>query len=138
MEIQETPEHTVFTFSGEPGHIALLGDIPGFRTRYTIKTETPTLSRSTQLLLTAFSGMGGSVKVYDWEGSTDYVLIAPDLPPFVSRTASRMSGRFFGKETGLIEKETVYTEYRRVTCYDDRFQVRIGPPEIIDTFPEQN
>jgi hypothetical protein len=39
------------------------------------------------------------------------------------------------RTTRVIQSEIVYSDYRRVKCYDDRFEVNVGAPEMIDFLP---
>lgn len=36
---------------------------------------------------------------------------------------------------GEVEQEAVYTDYRRVKCYNDRFEVKVGTLEVVDFLP---
>ena len=78
------------------------------------------------------SALGGSVKADYFESATHFARIDPVLAPFPSKLLARFRVRTFGRDTGDVRLEAVFSDYRRVKCYDDRFEVRIGPTDLID------
>lgn len=98
-----------------------------FRRTYAVDPGHRIVVRETRDLLAPFSMLGLSFR----EGHTalEYVQIEPALPPFVARAHYRYDD---SSTKGRVETEVVYSDYRRVTCYDDRFEVKMGPPTFID------
>lgn len=113
----------------------LLGDIPPSRETYV--AQDAVLAGHTITYLGPASLLAGLFKIAHFDSAADYALIEPELPPFVAKTTVHLRGSFFGNDTGEVEEETVYTDYRRVKCYDDRFETRIGAPQMIDFVPEK-
>jgi hypothetical protein len=128
---------TTYQFARAHGHFPLVGDIPAARMTYTTESSQNSLVNQTEIFLEPWSMLGGSIKLDVWESSADYILIEPTLPPFPARTKMRYRGHIFGKDTGDVEVEVVYTDYRRVKCYDERFEVKIGAPSAMDIVPAQ-
>lgn len=138
-EMEITPAgpagQTTFTFTTGGGHISLIGDIPSLRITHTIDAASSTVTGETQTLMKPFSGLAGAVKMESWASTSEYALIEPTAPPFPIRTTFQFHGVFFGKDTGLVEGEAIYSNYHRVKCYDDRFEVKIGEPSMSDFMP---
>lgn len=132
----DTAGETTYTFVNKHGHFPMVGDIPAVRTTYTTDSV-GTLVRQTETFLERWSVMAGAVKFQIWDTSSEYVLIEPGIPPFPSKTKIHQHVHVFGKDYGEIEIETVYTDYRRVKCYDERFEVKIGAPSAMDIVPAQ-
>ena len=139
MEITptETAGSTTFTFVRGHAHVAMLGDIPSSRETYVVENANSTVLRHAQTQLEPAVMLGGSINMEKWDNSTDYLRLEPGLPPFVFRSKTHYRGQFFGKDTGEVEIETVYSDYRRVKCYDDRFEVRIGEATMSDLIPDK-
>lgn len=137
MEIapSDTASQTTFTFIRGHAHVAMFGDIPRLRETYVTENARNTVLRHTRTQLEPAVMLGGSIKMDTWDSSTDYVLLEPGLPPFVAKSKTHYRGQFFGQDTGEVEIESVYADYRRVKCYDDRFEVRIGEPSMSDLMP---
>lgn len=125
---------TTFTFTSITGHFPMIGDIPAMRTTYTTDANRNVL-RQTDTFLTPASIMGGTIKVLISDVSSDYVLIEPEAPPFLSRIKVHQHIHVFGKDYGERKMEIVYADYRRVKCYDDRFEVKMGAPDMMDFMP---
>jgi hypothetical protein len=130
----DSSRQTTFNFSQGKRKVPMLSSMDGFHHTYVVENATGTLSRQTAAMGAA-SLLGGTVKVDHFEAITDYALVALSLPPFVARTHVRFRGNFYGKDTGEIELEAVYTDFRKVKCYEDRFETRIGTPELQDFLP---
>lgn len=67
------------------------------------------------------------------ESSIAYTVIDPTLPPFPSQTTHRYRNSRFGTDSKEVSIDATYSDYKRVKCYDDRFEVRIGLPTLQDT-----
>lgn len=67
------------------------------------------------------------------ESSIAYTVIDPALPPFPSQTTHRYRRTRFGNDSKEVSIDATYSDYKRVKCYDDRFEVRIGLPTLQDT-----
>ena len=126
---------TTFTFNRGHAHVPPFGDIPRMREVYVTDNASNTVLSHSRTHLEPAGMLGGAIKMDTWDNSTDYIVIEPRLPPFVAQTTTHYRGRIFGKDTGDVEIASVYSDYRRVKCYDDRFEVRIGEPTMIDFLP---
>jgi len=137
MEItpSDATNQTTFAFIRRHIHFAMIGDLPRSRETYTTENATNTVLHHTDTLLEPAVMLGGSVKMEAFESLTDYLPIEPGLPPFVSKTKTHYHEQIFGKDTGDVEVEKVYSDYRRVKCYEDRFEVKIGEPSMMDFMP---
>ncbi|MEO5961789.1 MAG: hypothetical protein ABIZ49_00990, partial [Opitutaceae bacterium] len=124
-----------FTFLRGHAHIAMAGDIPRERETYVIDRANNTVLRHTRTQLEPAELMGGSIKMITWDTSTDFIVIDPTLPPFIAKTKSHSRIESFGKDTGDVESESLFTDYQRVKCYDDRFEVKVGEPSMTDFLP---
>jgi hypothetical protein len=62
-------------------------------------------------------------------------VIDPAVAPFVVKRVTHLRLRFFGKDSGAIERTEVYTDYRHVKCYEDRFETSIGTPDVMEFVP---
>lgn len=124
-----------FSLVQEGYHAALLGTFPRMRQTYTIDETAARVQRHTRTYLAPAVFLAGSVAVETWDQVTDYVVIEPALAPFPSRSNVRLRLRGLGHDTGDVVIETVFSDYRRVKCYDDRFEVQIGVPSVQDYLP---
>lgn len=124
-----------FTFIRDHMHVALLGDIPRARETYQIDAAAQNVRQHTQTHLESAEMLGGSVKFDAFDQSTDYLIIEPALPPFIARSLVHYRASFFGHDTGDVTIERAYSDYHRVKCYDDRFEVKIGEPTMTDFLP---
>ena len=107
-------------------------------TRFTYVVDRASGSlRREEMELTKGSGlMGGSKFTYDrFESIVELETIDLAQPPFVAKITSRSRIRvgILGSEELDLQTEKTYTGYRRVPCHDERFQVKMGPLEEIDT-----
>jgi len=125
---------TTFTVGIGPAKIFLVANMQGYQKIYTLD-ETGRLLTRTEKTLGTIGAFAGTTKIDHFESVTDYGTIDPDLPPFVVRTYQRVRGRLFGVDSGEQEEEVVYSAYRRVTCHDDRFQVLVGPAQMMEFHP---
>lgn len=107
-------------------HIALIGDIPPTRESYVIDPVTGSVSRHTRTQLEPAAVLGGSIKITTDHRVTDYALIDPALPPFPVKISAHFRYSAFGKDSGEVHVERSYADYRKVKCYDDRFEVHLG------------
>ena len=80
--------------------------------------------------------LGGAIKIAYRDVTTDYVLITPDLPPFVAKRTWRIRMSSLGVDSGEQIGETVYSDYVQVKCYDARFSVKLGELNIMEFIPE--
>jgi hypothetical protein len=127
---------TTYTLNQAAWMALPIGDFPDIR-RTHVLDEAGRLVQSTEKYLGPASALGGSLKLDHFEGVTDYATVDPALAPFVVRNWQRFRGILFGVNSGLREREIVYSEYRRVTCYDDRFEVVVGPLKVGDVAPSK-
>jgi hypothetical protein len=137
VESSSSTGQVTFTFIRGQGHVAIAGDIPSARETYTLDANENIL-RHTMTDLEPSTFLGGSFKSDYSDTSTDYVLLEPDLPPFVSRTKLHFRFHSFGTDSGDVQVESVFSDYRHVKCDDDRFETRIGEPTVIDFIPTKN
>jgi hypothetical protein len=124
---------TVFTFLRDRMKIPLLGDIPPSQETFTIEHEA--LARRTSTSPDPASLLAGTMKVDYFDSATDYAVIDPAVAPFVVKRVTHLRLRFFGKDSGAIERTEVYTDYRHVKCYEDRFETSIGTPDVMEFVP---
>jgi hypothetical protein len=125
---------TYYLKSGE-FYATLSIDFPSMEYTYVMKDDrivqvTSTIAQPATVLASAF-------KLHHADDVTHYVQIEPDLPPFVARKIRHYHQRILLSDSGEVEEETVYSDYRRVTCYDDRFTVEIGDPTKSEPLPDQ-
>jgi hypothetical protein len=124
-----------FTFTTQRTTIFLVADVYPFRMTYDLDETTGNLLRETSVLQGTFSALAGSFKVAHFESAADYAIMEPGLPPFVVKSTARFRGQFFLMDSGEVTVETVYADYRRVQCYDERFEVIVGPIQVMDFAP---
>lgn len=129
----EETAQTTYTFSRDRISVPLFGDLPPSRETYVARDDV--LARQTLAYLGPASLLAGGLKIAHFASETDYIVVEPALPPFVAKTTVHLRATLFGKDTGELEEETVYTDYRRVKCYDDRFEIKIGAPNLINFVP---
>jgi hypothetical protein len=70
------------------------------------------------------------ITIDDMTTTEEYTRIAPDLPPFLSHHTMQSSDTVMGTRYQM-RTEIIYSDYRRVKCYDERFSVQIGPPSYL-------
>ncbi len=127
---------TTFLMTRAHGQMPILGELPAAHRTYVMDEAQQVVLRQTEVFEEPSSMLGGSVKIQIWEASSDYAIIAPEVPPFPIRTKVRYRGQIFGKDSGLVEIETVYSDHRRVKCYDERFSVKLGELNVMDFVPD--
>lgn len=115
--------------------VALLGDIPPSRETYVIDSATGAVRRHTRTQLEPAAVLGGSIKITTDHRVTDYALIDPTLPPFPMKISAHFRYRAFGKDSGGVHVERTYADYRKVKCYDDRFEVQLGELTPVEFLP---
>lgn len=125
---------TRYSFSRGKMSIPVLGTINGSRTTYLLDNANGELLNVTTM--TGPDSMFFGIKAVHYDTSVDYVLVDPELPPFIAKTSARYHFIAFGKDHGEEERESVYSDYRRVKCYEQRFNVRVGTPEVQDYLPD--
>lgn len=116
--------------------IALVGNTGEYRHTYVVDRAHTTLLQRSMELLTPADMLANATKIERLHTTTEYTVIDPALPPFVAKVMAQFRGRILTKDTGDVTEESVYSDYRRVKCYDDRFEVKIGPPSASDFLPE--
>lgn len=124
-----------FTFEREPMHIALMGDIPRSRETYSLDPTDKRILRHTSTYLGV--GTMPGIRIEASDKATDYIVVEEGLPPFPAKAVIHYRMRLFGKESGDVTVELVYSDYRRVKCYDERFSVRLGELNVIDFLPDR-
>ncbi|MBI5381131.1 MAG: hypothetical protein HZA31_04460 [Opitutae bacterium] len=103
---------------------------PGFRRTYVVDNASGAILRHTYTVIPG--SIGELATVYYDDRTTDYVILDPALPPFPSKVWRRFHRRILLSDSGEIEFTKVFSDYRRVKCYDDRFEVRVGIPSPTD------
>lgn len=125
--------HVTFTFEREAIHIALLGDSPRSHETYTIDPAFKRVLQHTMTHLAPASMLG--IHIDAFASTADYQVILPELPPFPAKTVLHYRLRFFGKDTGNVTLEAVYSDYKKVKCYEDRFSVKLSEMTVLDVVP---
>ena len=129
-----TPDSaTTFTFHREPVKMLGLADIPPSDETFTV--DHATLVRRTSAFTNPGSALAGTMTMDYEDSALDYAVIDPAVPPFVVKRVAHWRIRFLGKDSGAMERVEVYTDYHRVKCYDDRFETRIGTPNVMEFAP---
>jgi hypothetical protein len=77
----------------------------------------------------------GTTQVDYFDANTEFAVVDPAIAAFPTRSTVRYRLHLFGVDHGDIEIKTTYTDYQRVKCYDDRFEVQIGTPQLQDFLP---
>jgi hypothetical protein len=131
----DASSHAMYTFTRGNTKIPLLGETGAFRETFVADLASDTLRQRSMVFLSPSSVMVGSAKIDHFRSTTDFASVDPSLPPFIAKVSAHFRGRFFGRDTGEVEQEIVYSNYRRVKCYDDRFEVKIGSPDLVDFLP---
>lgn len=107
----------------------------GFRETFVVNRPDGTLRSKQHGSIGPSVVAAGVLTIEHYESSIEYVKVDAALPPFPSRTTQRYRSRRIGSAPSEVATETTYSDYRRVTCYDDRFQVNIGLPSLSDLDP---
>jgi hypothetical protein len=131
----DTGGATVFAFDREP-RSALAASIAGVRETYTIDEASSRIVRHAHRQLAPTSVLAGTVKIDLFDYEIDYTVIDPALAPFPAKKKAHYRLHAFGTDTGEVTVETSYADYRRVKCYEDRFEVNIGTTSVQDYLPE--
>lgn len=139
LDVSSDPGHgaKIYTFERDAIHVTLLGDIPKSRNTYHIDESTGQILQREYQLLGPASFLGGTAKILTLVQSDTFMVIEAKLPPFPSKTTAKYRGTSFGKDSGDIERIITYSDYRKVTCYDDRFEVKIGEASVSEYLPER-
>lgn len=133
-ETAADPGVITYRFVREAVHWTFIGDLPRQRETYVVDTATAAVRRHETVYLGP-SKILGRLTIEAFEQATDYGMIDPALPPFPVKGTAHSRYRTFA---GPIHEETVektYSDYRRVKCYDDRFQAIPGELRPIDIVP---
>jgi hypothetical protein len=130
------PNIVTYRFVREAAHITLVGDLPRKKETYVIDTATSAMRRHETIYLSPAKMLVGSVTIETFEQATDYGVIDPALPPFPVRASGRFRYRMLSGEPHEEWIEKTYSDYRRVKCYDDRFQVIPGELRAMDVVPD--
>jgi len=130
----DASRQTTFNFIQGKTKVPILASTDGFHRTYVVDDGNGMLLRISKEMGPT-SALGGTHQVAHFESVTDYALVALSLPPFVAKTNVHIRAINFGKDSGEVAVETVYTDFRKVKCYDDRFETRIGTPEVMDFLP---
>ncbi|WP_415909923.1 hypothetical protein [Oleiharenicola sp. Vm1] len=136
-EATTVPGAVSYHFVRETMHWTLVGDLPRQRETYVVNTAAPVVQRHETVYLGPARILGGSFTVESFEQATDYGVIDPALPPFPVKTTAHSRYRKLGGPAHEESVEKTYADYRRVTCYDDRFQAIPGELRPIDIVPDQ-
>lgn len=115
---------TAYTLNYGEIQVPLVGAFPPMRWTYVVG-ENGAVQREHTEILAPFKGFGGAVIIETSTTTTEYVSVDAAVAPFVSRRHEVSRYRQFGV-IGEVEILTEYSDYRRVKCFDDRFEVRIG------------
>lgn len=121
-----------FAFTRAQTAIPLIGKNGAARETFAVDPASGALVQRTRTLLEPSSYAAGAGRMDRFHTTIDYALLDPALPPFVVKTTTRFRVRALGMDSGDVEQECVYSGYRRVTCYDDRFEVQVGSLGIVD------
>jgi hypothetical protein len=130
------PNVTTYRFVREAARLTLVGDLPRQKETYVIDTAANAVRRHETIYLSPAKMLVGSVTIETFEQATDYDVIDPALPPFPIRTSGRFRYRVVAGEPHEEWIEKTYSDYRRVKCYDDRFQVIPGELRAMDVEPD--
>ncbi|HEX2852602.1 MAG TPA: hypothetical protein VHO24_05135 [Opitutaceae bacterium] len=134
MSGENAGQATRYSFSRGRTSIPVLGTVTSSRVTYLLDNASGQLVNVTTM--TGPDSMLFGIKAVHYDTTVDYVSIEPELPPFIAKTSARYHFIAFGKDHGDVERETVYSDYRRVKCYEQRFNVRVGTPEVQDYLPD--
>lgn len=130
----EKPGQTRFVFSRGRMSIPVVGTITSSRTGYLLDDATGKLLGVTRMI--GPNSMILGIRVHQFETSSEFTNIDDSLPPFITKLNAHVHIVGFGKDTGDLVHESVYSDYRRVKCYEQRFNVKVGTPEVQDFLPE--
>lgn len=131
----EAAARTRFSFTRTNQTTPLLDENATMSERFVVDRQTRTVAQHQLVVPRPTSMFGGSLKVEHLFRSTDYVLLEPLLPPFLAKVVVRQHLHALGVDRGEVDLEMVYTNYRRVKCFDDRFEVKVGIPSVQDYLP---
>lgn len=130
----ENPGQTRFVFVREKMSIPVMGTINGSRISYLLDDTTNKLRGVTYMI--GANSMVLGIKVLQFETSAEFTHVEDSLPPFIAKSDAHVHIVGFGKDTGDVVRESIYSDYRRVKCYEERFNVRVGTPEVQDFLPD--
>ncbi|HEX3731242.1 MAG TPA: hypothetical protein VHV47_15630 [Opitutaceae bacterium] len=125
----ENAGEIVFDFE-KPKVSSLIVRVSRMHDTYAIAAGAPVLLRQVQEFPDPTSALG--LRLDYALSEVDYRLVDPAYAPFVARTIFR--GRFhaWGSDQGEVAVEKIYSDYKKVKCYQDRFEVQIGPSQVIE------
>jgi hypothetical protein len=134
IDPEDANRRTKFTFTREKMSLPVLATINGMRITYLLDNSSGQLLGLTQWIGADSVVLG--IKVLHFDVDFTYTLIEPSLPPFLARVSARHHVITLSKDHGEVDQQIVYSDYRRVKCFDHRFEVRVGTPEVQDFLPE--
>ncbi|HVW19722.1 MAG TPA: hypothetical protein VHC86_00760 [Opitutaceae bacterium] len=129
--LESAPKGAETTFGWErPGRSLLVMHMGEIRESFALDSATGRLVRHVQEFPGPSSTAG--LRIDYSRAEVDYGVVDPAYAPFVLRTSLRGRYHFLGSDSGDVSVEKTFSEYRRVRCYQDRFEVRIGPAQVLD------
>jgi hypothetical protein len=126
---------TEFSFASGRFHVPLAGGMDWRSTLYTINSDSGQLL--SRRMAHGPASLFGTTKIDYFESITEFSVVDPSIAPFPARSTARYRLHHFGVDHGDIQIETTYSDYKRVKCYDDRFEVQIGMPQMQDFLPSR-
>jgi hypothetical protein len=88
--------------------------------------------RRLEVALSDASALVGTLKIDHVAFRIDFTTIDPGQSPFVSKISASGHYRLLFVASGDFAMEKTFSDYRRVPCYEDRFEVKMGPLEEMD------
>lgn len=136
METESTAGAITYRFVREGFQVPLAGEFPRQRETYVVDTTSNTVVRHESVALGPAKMLGGSITLEAFAQSTRYQVIDPAVPPFPITTTAMSRLRLVGGKVREELVEETYSDYRRVKCYDDRFQAIPGELRAMDIVPD--
>ncbi len=127
------PRTVAFTRAG--ARVAAVGGLPPSRESYELAPDADRVLSHRRPALEPLVLLGGSLVVEHSSVATHYRVVDPAVPPFPATSVLACRIRSAGTDRGDVVVETVWSDHRRVTCHEDRFEVRIGVPSVQDFLP---
>jgi len=124
---------SVLAFDHGPIEITGIGHCPRTIEIYKIDSQNQRLTSLQRQFLGPLSVLG--MHMDEFVETKEFAVLHADSPPFLVRHTKRFRAKAFGKDSGLIEEEVLYTDYRKVKCYDERFEVNAGELRILEMLP---
>jgi hypothetical protein len=130
----EVTGDVTFVITTRPMKVHGLIDCPSSLESYTLTAAQLARTTSKQLGTLTVTLFPLIAHIDEGEQFSEYGLIDPALPPFILRTTVFFKARIYGK-TMTTDVQVTYSDYQRVKCYDDRFEVNVGALDVIDFLP---